>query len=84
MSSGRMLVALAGSPASPHILNKMGVTPHALATYNTHEDMITDAAQRLQFAIAQLAFARVLAALPGMPTVLSCEFAFPSSARSLR
>jgi len=74
----------ARSPEPPYIRNKKGVTPRASATYNVDEDMLTDAAQRLQFAIAQLASARVLAALPGVSASVSREFAFPSSSQSLR
>jgi hypothetical protein len=58
---------------------KLGVTPRARAKYNGLQDMFTDAAQRSQFASA-----RVLAALPGVPSALSREFAFPSSSQSLR
>ncbi len=69
---------------APYMRNKKGVTPRASATYNVDEDMLTDDAQRLQFAIAQLASARVLAALPGVSASVSREFAFPSSSQSLR
>jgi hypothetical protein len=48
------------------------------------EAMSSDAAPYIQFAPAQLASARVLAALPGLPETLSGESAFAPASQPLR
>jgi hypothetical protein len=62
-----------------------GVTPFISSSYNDLVmSTVRDAAQQIQFASAQFASARMLAALFSVPTALSGESAFATASQSVR